>query len=80
MHNVYDTLRIANDARHPMNAAFRTHVRQAITAATEAAPPADAAVPNLYYWRTQGHKGPGKHTALYTTLQGLDFYIQTNLD
>jgi len=80
MLNVTQALEIANNPRHAKQAAFRRHVEQAITAATEASPPAEFRLPNLYYWRTGKHSDPGKRTRLYRRIQGLDFYLQDDLD
>ena len=84
---VEDILKGANNAKDPAHDRFRTQVLNAITAAIEAAPPADILIPRLYYWRTAGSTGPAgknnpeaaKHLTLVATIQDTDFYTQDNI-
>ena len=85
---VHDILSAANDPKAFHHDQCRTQVLNAITAATEAAPPADLINPRLYYWRTAGSAGPAgkhnpaaaKHLALVVSIQNADFYTQDNIN
>ena len=59
------------DRRSAKYAAF---VADAITAATEQAPPADARLPDLAAWRTSGRDAPGGDFRYVASPQGDDFY------
>ena len=69
----------ANDSSARGHGDCHDQVQSAITAATEAGPPADCIKPNLYYWRTKDHAGPGPHTHPDETLQNNTFYTQDNI-
>lgn len=60
-----------NDARGARYAGF---MADAITAATEASPPAEARIANLAAWRTAGRGSPGGDFKLVGILQGNSFY------
>lgn len=70
--NILTSLATATkDSRAAKYAGF---VADAITAATEAAPPPDARVANLAAWRTAGSGSPGGDFKLVASLQGNTFY------
>ena len=80
---VHDILAAANNPKDPNYTNSRVHVRKAIRAATEASPPADLIVPNLYYWRTEDSGSPaGKNRKMqplfhvYRTIQGNTFWTE----
>ena len=52
-------LHLANTKGDKRSAKYAASVQDAITAATEAAPPAEARVTNLAAWRTAAASGPG---------------------
>lgn len=77
---------ISNDPNDRRYQPCRAQVENAYRAATEAAPPANLIVHDLYYWATAGSPGPAgrnpkvaQHFHLYTTIQGNDFYTQDNV-
>ncbi len=77
--NISESLHIAN-ARHDRRAAdYATFISNAILAATEASPPADARIPaNVVAWKTKDAESPGPNYVLVGTAQGNDFYAVLN--
>ena len=78
-----DANQIITLAHQPTDRRYRAcydHVKNAITAATEPVPPTNVIKPNLYYWRTEGHKPPDVPTVyLVETVQGNTSWGQANL-
>ncbi len=68
------TLAIANNPRHPLQAAYAQFVDDAITAATENVVPAVAKYPDVTAWRTHGSGSPGPRFKTLETLSGNTFY------
>jgi len=64
----------ANDASSSLHAANLQHVQDAVTAATEADPPADLVALAAVSWRTEGHGSPGGNFRAVVTVQGNTFY------
>ena len=77
MKNVTQIMGIANNPKHPGFEDYRKHVENAKLAATEIAPPADAIIPNVVCWRTQGSKGSGGYMRPSVSLQRNTFYVLT---
>ena len=67
-------LNIANSAKDPRSGRYQAFVQNAITAATEDVPPAEARVSNLSVWVTEGSRAPQGDLRFYSSLQGNDFY------
>ncbi len=74
MSPVYAMVHLANTPSDQRSAANAQHVQDAITAATEANPPADVKIANLVAWRTAGHSSPGARFVAAVTIQGNTFY------
>ena len=73
--NISESLHIANTPSDRRSPEYQTFISHAILAATEAAPPASAAIPpNVVAWKTQDSKSPGPNYVFAGTAQGNTFY------
>ena len=66
--------RLASGPKGARSAKYAGFLADAITAATEASPPAEARITNLAAWRTAGSGSPGGDFKLVAVLQGNSFY------
>lgn len=76
---VHDTVALSRTAGDPRAAPCLAQIDNAILASTEPRPPADCVKPDLYYWRTAAHGGPGPHCHPFETIQGNTFYTQDDI-
>lgn len=73
--NISESLHIANAGHDRRSATYVVFINNAVLAATEMTPPADAKIPvNVVAWKTQNAASPGPNYILVGTAQGNDFY------
>lgn len=73
--NIAETLHIANSPHDHRSDDYAKFVANAVLAATEGAPPADARIPaNVVAWKTSDSASPGPNFVLAGQAQGNDFY------